>query len=74
MLDPNKKLFETRSYILGNEVTAYSPTNLIKVIQDVEAEIGRLEGINTESAHIAKRIKNLKADLKKVVAELDSRK
>ena len=74
MLDPQKELFETRTYILGNEAKVYSEHQLIAIIRDAEEEIAKLESIEVESKHVAKRVKKIKSDLKKVVAELDKRK
>lgn len=72
MLDPNKILFERKTFIQGNEANKYSDDQLIEIIQDVECKIKDLDSIESESKTLGQKIAKLKEQLKEVVAELDS--
>lgn len=69
----NKKVFEVKSYVFGQDVTTMSDDQLVAAIKTVEAEIDDLKGIKTKSKKIDARIKDLEAGLKSIVETLDGR-
>lgn len=69
----NKKVFEVKSYVFGQDVSTMSDDQLVAAIKTVEAEIDDLKGIKTKSKKIDARIKDLEAGLKSIVETLDGR-
>jgi hypothetical protein len=67
------KVFEQKSYIFGQDTSAMSEEQLIESIKKIEAEIGKLKEVKTESTKIASKIAELEAALVEVVAILDAK-
>lgn len=69
----NTVAFETRHYVYGQNIDNMSADQLIQAVKQVEREIEDLAGVKTNSAHIDKRIKELKAMLAEIVKVLDTK-
>lgn len=66
-------IYEVKEFVNGIEASKLTDDELIDAIREAEREIGSLETIETKSEAIAKRIADLRAQLKNVVEVLDNR-
>lgn len=68
--DPMKNI-EDRVVIQGRDASQMSDDDILAVINSLEAQIKRYEEMPTKTKTVAKRVKDLKADLDKLVAYID---
>jgi len=68
--DPMKNI-ESRVVIQGHDAANLDDDQILDVINDLEAQIKRYEEMPTATKVVAKRIKGLKKDLKKLVEYID---
>lgn len=67
------KPYENISYVYGVEAATASDAHLIDSLRRVDAEIGRLADLKSNSTKVEAMIKSLEADKNAIVATLDSR-